>query len=149
MHNNLEIAQTLVEAGTLSSANITAAAQVLAEALTAVDAVDARASALTDQAEQENMIAGASEFARQDAAAGDKKDLSIDQAILQDAVNKEEVDESIIKHAEAGISRQCQQAAKALASAGLIDKTNQKYAAELIETAWNAKSRISSKLGTL
>ena len=105
MHNNLEIAQALVEAGTLSRANITAAAQVLAEALTAVDAVDARATALADQAEQENMIAGASEYTRQDAAAGDKKDLSIDPAILQDAVNKEEVDESIIKHAESEISR--------------------------------------------
>ena len=45
--------------------------------LCAVDAVGARASALADQAEQENMIAGASEFARQDSAAGDKKDLSI------------------------------------------------------------------------
>ena len=128
-----DIAQTLVEAGYLTPIDKTAAAEVLAKTLTAVNAVQARAAALADQVEQENMIAGAAEFMQQDAAAGDKEDLSIDRAILQDARNKAEVDQSTIKHADAKISRQCKRAAKALVSAGLLDKTYRKYAAEVIQ----------------
>ena len=131
-----KIVQALVTAGYLSSADQNAAAEVLAKTLTADKAVQARAAALVDQAEQEEMSAGAAEFARQDAAAGDKKDLSIDRAILQDARSKEEVDQSAIKHAEAEISRQCKRAAKALVSVGLVDKTYRKYAAEVIREAW-------------
>ena len=136
MSTMIEVAQALVKAGYLTNADVEAAADVLAETLIATDAVEARATALADQADQENMKAGASEFARQDAAAGNKKDLSIDQAIIQDAINKEQVDQSIIKHAEAEISRQCNQAAKALAAAGLIDKSYLKFAAELVNEVW-------------
>jgi len=132
------ITLALVEAGYLSPADKTAAAELLAKTLTAYDAVQARADALADQAEQEEMIAGAAEFAQQDATAGDKKDLSIDRAILQDAKNKDEVDQSAIKHAEAEISRQCKRAAKALVSAGLVEKTYRKDAAEVIHEAWAA-----------
>ena len=133
-----KIAQALIEAGYLSPANRDASVDVLRKTLTSVEAVQDRAAALADQAEQEDMITGAKEFARQDAAAGDKKDLSIDRAILQDAKNKEEVDQSAIKQAEAEISRQCKRAAKTLVSAGLIDKTYRKNAAIVIEQVWVA-----------
>ena len=83
-----KIVQALVTAGYLSPADQNDAAELLAKTLTADKAVQARAAALADQAEQEDMSAGAAEFARQDAAAGDKKDLSIDRAILQDAKSK-------------------------------------------------------------
>jgi hypothetical protein len=62
-----KIAQALVKAGYLSPSNNNAAAEVLAKTLTATDAVVTRAAALADQAEQEDMIAGAAEFTRQDA----------------------------------------------------------------------------------
>jgi len=133
-----DITLALIEAGYLSPADNTAATELLAKTLTADEAVQARAAALADQAEQENMIAGAAEFAQQDAAAGDKKDLSIDRAIRQDARNKAEVDQSAIKHAEAEISRQCKRAAKALVSTNLVDKNYRNNAAVVIQEVWVA-----------
>jgi hypothetical protein len=91
---------------------------------------------LRDEAEQEQMIARARQAAELDAVEGDKRDLSIDQSIIQDAIGKEQVDEATRRHAEKKIAAACRSAAKNLAHARLIDRSQVKDVASLIQKTW-------------
>jgi hypothetical protein len=135
MSKNLEIAEALAEAGYLQGVDIHTAAELLADALEIED-VEAVRAAIRDKAKQENLIKGASALAENDAQAGDKKALKVDQAIIQDAINQEEVDDAIIYQSEYKLAEACERAAESLAAAGLVDPANVDEAAALIEDAW-------------
>jgi len=138
MTTTVEIAEILVNAGFLSEKDIQAAVALLEKTLETGDTEARLAAAIRDEADQENMIAGARDMTEQDAAIGDKKDLKVDRAILQDALNQEQVDESIVRGAEKKITRAYHAAAAALAKAGLIDKRHRQEVAELRADEWGA-----------
>ena len=140
MANTIEIAQAIAEAGYLQLAEIEGAATLLANVLVFDDVVQARAAALSDEADQDRMIKGARAMSVQDASRGDKKGLQVDGAIIQDALNQEQVDESIIYHAEESIAKTCKKAGADLASAGLIEKKNRKVVASLIADLWTSEA---------
>lgn len=131
-----EIVWMLVKAGYLAESSAEAAQHILASALRDEYAVAARAEALGDEAEQQQMIAGARQAAEQDAVVGDERELSIDQSIIQDAIGKEQVDEAARRHAEKKIAAACKSAAKSLAHARLIDRSQVKDVASLIQKTW-------------
>lgn len=137
MTMTVEMAEILVNAGFLSETDIQTAAALLADALKTEDAEARLAAAISDEADQEQWIAGASAMAEQDAVMGDKKDLEVDRAILQDAINQEQVDERIIRDTEKKITVAYHAAAAALARAGLIDKRQRQEVAGLIADNWD------------
>lgn len=140
MAKTIEIAQAIAEAGYLRPVEIENAAVLLANALSSDEPVQARATALSDEADQDRMIKGARAMSVQDAARGDKKGQQIDEAIIQDALNQEQVDESIIYHADESIAKTCKRAAADLASDGLIEKENQEAVASLIADLWTGET---------
>ena len=85
-----EIVQALFIAGYLKGSNLETARSILTAALPDQDPLRARADALHDEKDQEQLIAGASEYARQDATVGDRKSLEVDREIIQDAINQEQ-----------------------------------------------------------
>jgi hypothetical protein len=131
-----EIVWNLVKTGYLAESRAEAAQHILASALRDEYAVAARAEALGDEAQQEQMITGARKAAELDAVEGDERELSIDQSIIQDAIGKEQVDESTRRHAEKKIAAACKSAAKSLAHARLIDRSQVKDVASLIQETW-------------
>jgi len=131
-----EIVWNLVKTGYLAESRAEAAQHILASALRDEYAVAARAEALGDEAQQEQMITGARKAAELDAVEGDERELSIDQSIIQDAIGKEQVDESTRHHAEKKIAAACKSAAKSLAHARLIDRSQVKDVASLIQETW-------------
>ena len=82
------------------------------------------------------MITGAREYAEHDAAAKDRKDLRIDESILQDAIDKKQVDEAARRHAERELAAASHSAAQGLAHARLIQHAQVKDVAGLIEKTW-------------
>jgi hypothetical protein len=60
----------------------------------------------------------------------------VDQTILRDAINQDEADLARLQALEASIARQTKKAAKAMVSARLIAKQNQKLTVELIQQIW-------------
>jgi hypothetical protein len=133
MASTLEVAEALAQANYLPQSAIQVAADMLAKSLTSQEAEESRAAALRDEAQQEGIITKASAFAEQDARMGNEKDLRVDEAIIQDAINQEQVDEAIIREAEHRISSACEAAADTLASAGLVDTSKVPVVAELIQ----------------
>jgi len=131
-----EIILALVSAGYLQEANSEAAKPILTAALWDDTAITARMAALGDENQQEQMISGAREYAEQDTVVGDKNEMGVDQSIIQDAIDKEEVDEATRRHAEKKIAAACKSAAKSLAHARLIDRSKMKVVAGLIQKTW-------------
>lgn len=131
-----EIIQALVSAGYLDQGSAEAAEPILSNALRHQDAVTMRAEAIRDEATQDQMITGAREYADHDAALHDKKDLSIDKSVIQDAKGKKQVDELTRRHAEKKIAAACKSAAKSLAHARLIKRSQVKAVAGVIQKSW-------------
>jgi len=132
----VKISRALVNAGYLDEANVEAAQSILMAALQDEGAVAARQESLLDEGEQQNMVTRARHAAEGDVIAGDKKELRIDQSIIQDAIGKEQVDESTRLHAEKKIVAACNSAAKSLYHAGLIERTQVKGVTGLIQETW-------------
>jgi len=129
------IAIALVKEGYLSQENIEVATKLLTQYLSAADREKFQ-KVEADSHSQERMILKARTFAEQDAERGNQKNLEVDQAILQDAINQDEADLARLQALEASIARQTKKAAKAMVSARLIAKQNQKLTVELIQQIW-------------
>jgi len=129
------IAEALVKEGYLSQANIEATVALLTQYLSTADRETYR-KVEADSRFQEQMILKDGPYVEHDVARGDPKSLKVDQAILQDAFNQDEADLAKLQALEAKISKQAKKAAKAMVSAGLILKQNQKLTIELIYQVW-------------
>lgn len=136
MTPTVEIIQALVSAGYLEQGSAEDAGAIISNALRNEAPLEERAEALRDEDTQDQMIDGAREYAEYDAAVKDKKDLSIDKSIIQDAKGKKQVDELTRRHAEKRIAAACKSAAKSLAHYGLIKRSHVKDAAGLIQETW-------------
>jgi len=135
MATTTEIALALVNAGYLAETNSESAQSILASALD--DELLSRwAQALQDEDKQEQTIEAARQYAEKDAASGDKRELAVDNSIIRDSIDKAEVDEATRRHADQKIAAACKEAAKGLAHARLIEKSNEKVVAELIQKTW-------------
>lgn len=131
-----EIVRRLVATGYLAESSAGAAQSILAAVLLGDDNVTAWTEARRDEAEQEQMITRARQAAELDALEGNQRELSIDQSIIQDDIGKQQVDESTRRYAEKKIAAACKSAAKSLAHARLIDKSQVKDVASLIQKTW-------------
>ena len=135
MATTREIALALVSAGYLTETNRQAAQPILAASLDD-ELLSRRAQALQDEDKQEQTIEAARQYAEKDAASGDKRELAVDNSIIRDSIDKAEVDEATRRHADQKIAAACKEAAKGLAHARLIEKSNEKVVAELIQKTW-------------
>jgi len=131
-----EIIQALIRAGYLQAADSEASRSILASALHAESAIAALVESQRDESLQLGMITGARQSAEQDVLEGDQRELRIDQSIIQDSIGKEQVDEAARYHAEKKINTACKSAAKSLAHARLIDRSQVKDVANLIRKTW-------------
>ena len=71
MTTDEEVASALVTAGYLSDADVDAAVALLTDALIVGEAEDAEAAAMDDYSAQEDLVAEAEVWEREDAASGD------------------------------------------------------------------------------
>jgi len=122
MPKSAEIAEALADTGYLARSEIEIAAKLLSDRLAVENLEEARVSAIRDEVYQENILAGERAMEEQDALLGDQKGLKVDQAMIQDSINQQQVDDATIKNAEAKILAACDKAAAALAAVGLIMK---------------------------
>lgn len=140
MTTTVDVAEALVSEGDLSRENMEAAVALLTEYLSATDQ-EKLDNVEADSQSQEQTILKAKPYAEQDAARGDPKSLEVDQAIIQDAFNQDEADLAKLQALEARISKQAKRAARAMVSAGLVPKQNQKLVAKLIQQIWISGER--------
>jgi len=138
MTTYIEVAQALVSAGYLSEADIEAAADVLEDALIIADAEDVQDAASDDYSTQEDIVAKVENWVVDDANAGNNDDLEIDAAIIEGALEQEEIDKDIMVAAETEIAAAYLDAASALLAAELIDEANQQAVAAVIADIWSA-----------
>jgi hypothetical protein len=138
MTTYIEVAQALVSAGYLSEADIEAAADVLEDALIIADAEDVQDAASDDYSTQEDIVAKVENWVVDDANAGNNDDLEIDAAIIEGALEQEEIDKDIMVAAETEIAAAYLDAASALLAAELIDEANQQSVAAVIADIWSA-----------
>jgi hypothetical protein len=131
-----EVAQALVSAGYLSEADIKAAVDVLKDALLITESEDAQDAASEDYSIQEDIVAEVENWEVEDANAGNDDDLEGDEAIIEDALDQEEIDKDIMVAAEAEIAAAYLDAASALLAAELIDEANQQAVAGVISDTW-------------
>ena len=124
MNEYEKITAALVDAGYLSSAEVEAALDILADALVVEDAEELQEQAAEDFAEQEDLLAQAQVQAKEDAVMGDNESVVLDEEIIEDAVEQMETDKTVMAGAEAVIDAACVDAAAALLAAELIDETN-------------------------
>lgn len=136
MATYVDIAQALAEAGYLSDADVVAAAAVLEDALIVEQAEDAESAAIADIRVQDAVIARAEDAADYDAALGDDEDESVQEMIIDQAMDAEFEDKNILKNAEAVIDAAYADAANALLAAELIDAANLDNAIVVIRNAW-------------
>jgi hypothetical protein len=136
MTTYLEVAQALVSAGYLSEADIEAAADVLEDVLIIADAEDAQDAASDDYSTQEDIVAEVENWVVDDANAGNNDDLDIDEAIIENALDQEEIDKDIMVAAETEIAAAYLDAASALLAAELIDEANLQAVAGMISDTW-------------
>jgi len=136
MTTYIEVAQALVAAGYLSEADIEAAVDVLEDALIIAEAEDAQDAASDDYSVQEDIVAEVENWAVEDAVAGNIDDLEGDEAIIEDALEQEEIDKGLMVEAETVIASAYLDAASALLEAELIDEANQQAVAGLISDTW-------------
>lgn len=129
------IARALVKEGFLSENKVEAASLVLIDELNQ-EIRNEREMILLDVAKQEQMISGAKNLLEQDQKKVDKKGNKIDRAIIQDAVDQEEVDSSAFHANEKKIQASSRSAAEGLVKAGLIDKHQVKAAIVVIKQTW-------------
>jgi uncharacterized protein YdaT len=122
MLKSAEIAEALADTGYLARSDIEIAAKLLSDRLAVENLEEARVSAIRDEVYQENILAGERAMEEQDALLGDKKGLKVDQAMIQESLDQQQVDELAIKNAEAKILAAYDKAAAALAAFGLIMK---------------------------
>jgi len=124
MTTYVEVAQALVTAGYVSDADLQAAADVLADALIIEAAEEAQDDASEDYAIQEDIVAEAEVWEREDAVVGDYDSVDDDEAVIEDALEQEEIDKEVVLEAEALIDAACTDAGAALLAAALIDEAN-------------------------
>ena len=136
MTTYIEVAQALVSAGYLSEADIEAAVDVLEDALIIAEAEALQEAASEDYSTQEDIVAEVENWAVEDAVAGNIDDLEDDEAIIEDALDQEEIDKNIMVEAETVIASAYLDAASALLEAELIDEANQQAVAGLISDTW-------------
>lgn len=136
MTTYIEVAQALVSAGYLSEADIEAAADVLDDALIIADAEEWQEAAADDYADQEDLVAEAEVWANEDEATGDYELMEDDEDIIEDALDREEIDKEIMVEAEAEIAAAYLDAASALLAAELIDEANLQAVASVIADSW-------------
>jgi len=129
------IAIALVKEGYLSQENIEVATKLLTQYLSAADREKFQ-KVEADSHSQEQMILKARTFAEQDAERGNQKNLEVDQAIIQGTFNQDEADLARLQALEARIAKQAKKATKAMVSAGLVSKSNQKLIAKQILQLW-------------
>lgn len=136
MTTYIEVAQALVSAGYLSEADIEAAVDVLEDALIIADAEALQEAASEDYSAQEDIVAEVENWEVEDAVAGNIVDLEGDEAIIEDALEQEEIDKGLMVEAETVIASAYLDAASALLEAELIDEANQQAVAGLISDTW-------------
>lgn len=136
MTTYLEVVQSLVDAGYLSDADVEAAIAVLEDALIAAAAEDAQDAVAQDYTHQEDLIAEAQVWAKEDAATGDDESAVIDDEIIEEAEDKMEVDRVVMAGAEDVIDDAYADAAAALLAAELIDEANLDAVAAVIADTW-------------
>ena len=136
MTTYIEVAQALVAAGYLSEADIEAAVDVLEDALIIADAEALQVAASEDYSAQEDIVAEVENWEVEDAVAGNIVDLEGDEAIIEDALEQEEIDKGLMVEAETVIASAYLDAASALLEAELIDEANQQAVAGLISDTW-------------
>jgi len=136
MTTYIEVAQALVSAGYLSEADIEAAVDVLEDALIIAEAEALQEAASEDYSTQEDIVAEVENWAVEDAVAGNIDDLEGDEAIIEDALEQEEIDKGLMVEAETVIASAYLDAASALLEAELIDEANQQAVAGLISDTW-------------
>jgi hypothetical protein len=136
MTTYIEVAQALVAAGYLSEADIEAAVDVLEDALIIAEAENTQDAASDDYSVQEDIVAEVENWAVEDAVAGNIDDLEDDEAIIEDALDQEEIDKDIMVEAETVIASAYLDAASALLEAELIDEANLDAAASIIAGVW-------------
>ena len=136
MTTYIQVAQALVAAGYLSEADIEAAVDVLEDALIIADAEALQEAASEDYSTQEDIVAEVENWAVEDAVAGNIDDLEDDEAIIEDALEQEEIDKGLMVEAETVIASAYLDAASALLEAELIDEANQQAVAGLISDTW-------------
>lgn len=140
MTTSIAVVEALVSEGYLSQEKMEAAVKLLTEHLSATDQQELHHAAADSQS-QEQMILKAKPYAEQDAARGDQQSLEVDQAIIRDAFNQDEADLAKLQALEARISKQANRAARALVSAGLVPRQNQKLVAKLIQQIWISEQK--------
>jgi hypothetical protein len=136
MTTYIEVAQAMVSAGYLSEADIEAAVDVLEDALIIAEAEALQEAASEDYSTQEDIVAEVENWAVEDAVAGNIVDLEGDEAIIEDALEQEEIDKGLMVEAETVIASAYLDAASALLEAELIDEANQQAVAGLISDTW-------------
>ena len=136
MTTYIEVAQALVSAGYLSEADIEAAVDVLEDALIIADAEALQEAASEDYSAQEDIVAEVENWEVEDAVAGNIDNLEDDEAIIEDALEQEEIDKGLMVEAETVIASAYLDAASALLEAELIDEANQQAVAGLISDTW-------------
>ena len=136
MTTYIEVAQALVSAGYLSEADIEAAVDVLEDALIIAEAEALQEAASEDYSTQEDIVAEVENWAVEDAVASNIDDLEGDEAIIEDALEQEEIDKGLMVEAETVIASAYLDAASALLEAELIDEANQQAVAGLISDTW-------------
>lgn len=124
MTTYVEVAQALVTAGYVSDADLQAAADVLADALIIEAAEEAQDDASEDYATQEDIVAEAEVWEREDSVVGDYDSVDDDEAVIEDALEQGEIDKEVVLEAEALIDAACTDAGAALLAAKLIDEAN-------------------------
>jgi hypothetical protein len=135
MATYVEVTEALVMAGYLTEADLEAAAVLLTKYLSVTDQKKLQEIA-ADSSTQEQMILKAERYTEQDTGRGDPKSLKVDQEIIQDAFNQDEVDLVKMEALESKLTKQAKRAAKAMVSAGLVEKKNREAVASLIVDLW-------------
>lgn len=136
MTTYIEVAQALVEPGYLSEADITAAADILADVLVVTDTEISEARAKADESIQQQLISGATAAQSRDLDVDDLEDFMIEQDIIDDAEEQVLEDEAAIAAAEDTISATYTDAVTALVAAELIDEINAAAVAAVIANVW-------------
>ena len=136
MTDYAELAQALRDAGYVSDADLDAAADILADVLVVEEAEEIEAAALSDKAEQKQVVLDAELVADIAIAAGDADLEEAAQDEIDDAFVAVIADKAIIDEAEAVIDAAYVDATAALVAAELIDEANAEAVALALAAAW-------------
>ena len=132
-----EVAEALVAAGYLSQDNVDAAATSMTDYLNRASAArDVAASALEDEARQEEAIANATEAIVEFDEMMEFGYESIERDIIAEATAREQEDEEIVEAEEEEMVHAYTEAAGSLVAASLIDPSNASDAAAIIAETW-------------